>query len=421
MSILIKNILMADGKRRDIHIEGNRIKEVGRTRKKADTVIDGRDKAVIPGLVNMHTHAAMTLFRGYADDMPFYEAWPKKIWPAEAKLTGKDIYWGTRLACLEMLKSGTTCFNDMYFHAEEVARAVKDSGIRAVVSEVYIDTKQIHADEVSETKTAKTIRKIKKAGGSRVTPALGPHAIYTVSKENLTWIKEYADKHNLVIHFHLSETNKENQDCKRKYGKRPVPLLEEIGFLGRNLTAAHCVWLTEKEVKTLAKHNVNVVHTPTSNMKLAVGGVIPYAKMKKAGVNVTLGTDGCASNNNLNMLETMKIAALLHKHDTGNPTILPATEALEMATVNAGKALNMNTGTIKKDMLADLILIDLKKPELTPNHNLTSNTVYAANPSCINTTICDGKITMHERKIKNEEKILKEAEKTTKKLIERVD
>jgi 5-methylthioadenosine/S-adenosylhomocysteine deaminase len=419
MSILIKNALTADGKRTDIHIEGNHIDKVGRVRKKADTILDCKDKAALPGLVNTHTHAAMTLFRGYADDMPFYEAWPRRIWPAEAKLTGRDVYWGTRLACLEMLKSGTTCFNDMYFYAEDIARAVRDAGIRAVVSELYLDNKQIHADEVSETKTAKTIGKIKKAGGSRVTPALGPHAIYTVSKENLAWVSEYAGKHKLLMHFHLSETDKENQDCIKKYGKRPVPLLEEIGFLNDNLIAAHCVWLTENEVKTLAKHKVNVAHTPTSNMKLAVGGIIPYAKMKNAGVNVTLGTDGCASNNNLSMLEAMKTAAVLHKHDTIDPTTLPATDALKMATLNAGKALKLKAGSIKKGMLADIILIDLKKPELTPNHNLTSNIVYAANPGCVDTTICDGKIIMHERKIKDEEKILKEVEKTTKKLMEK--
>ncbi|MBM3309061.1 MAG: amidohydrolase [Candidatus Altiarchaeales archaeon] len=417
MTVLIKNVLMLGLKRRDIYIEGNRIKKVGNVREKADFVIDGKDKAALPGLVNMHTHAAMTLFRGFADDMDFYEAWPKKVWPAEARLTGKDVYAGTKLACLEMIKTGTTCFNDMYFYPEYTARAVKEMGLRATVSEVYLDTKSLHVTPIEEKKTFRIIEKVKKAGGSRVIPALGPHAIYTVSKENLRRIKEYSDKKNLLMHFHLCETRKENEDCLKQHGKRPVEVLEEIGFLNSKLVAAHSVWLTKGEIGILAKHKVNVVHTPTSNMKLAVGGVMPYEEMRKAGVNVTLGTDGCASNNNLDMFESMKISALLQKHHLWNQTILPAREALETATTNAGKALKIDIGIIGEGMLADIILADLKTPALTPNHNLISNLVYSTNGSCVDTVICDGKILMQDRKIKGEEKILKEAEKTAEKVM----
>ncbi|MFH1126406.1 MAG: amidohydrolase [Candidatus Altiarchaeota archaeon] len=420
MTILIKKVLMTDGRRRDIYIENNTIGQVGDVGSKADVVIDGKNRAALPGLVNMHTHAAMTLFRGFADDMEFYEAWPKKIWPVEAKLTGRDVYVGTKLACLEMLKSGTTCFNDMYFYSEDIARAVKETGLRAVVSEVYLNTKEIKDCFTDEKKTTKVIEDIRKSGGSRVIPALGPHAVYTVSKENLKWIADYASKHNLLMHFHLSETRKENEDCVRKYGKRPVELLDEVGFLGSNLIAAHCVWLTKAEIRTLAKHKVNVVHTPTSNMKLAIGGVMPYSEMRKAGLNVTLGTDGCASNNNLDMFESMKIAALLQKSHLWDQTVLPAAEALEIATLNAGKALGLKIGSIKEGMLADIILVDLKKPEMTPNHNLVSNLVYSASGSCVDTVICDGKILMQNRKVKGEEEILEEAEKTAGKLLEKV-
>jgi len=419
MTILIKNVLMLDGARRNIYVEGNRIAGVGSRGRKAGIVLDGKDKAALPGLVNMHTHAAMTLFRGFADDMEFYRAWPERIWPAEAKLSGRDVYVGTKLACLEMLKSGTTCFNDMYFYSSDIARAVKEMGLRAVVSELILDEKDVTSGSVDEKETAAILEKIRKAGGSRVTPSLGPHAIYTVSKQNLAWIKEYALKHSLLMHFHLAETRKENEDCVKKYGKRPVDVLEEIGFLGRNLIAAHAVWLTKGEVQKLARRNVTVVHNPTSNMKLATGGVMPYQEMLKAGVNVTLGTDGCASNNNLDMFEAMKTAALLQKSHLWNQTVLPAREAVQLATGNAGKALGMPLGVLAEGMLADIILIDLKKPELVPNNNLVSNIVYAAHGSCVDTVICDGRIVMHGRKVAGEEKILSEAEHTAFKLMDK--
>lgn len=420
MSILLKRILMMDGMRRDILIKGNRIAKIGSVREKAEKTIDGKDKAVLPGFVNMHTHAAMTLFRGFADDMEFYEAWPKKIWPAESKLAGRDVYAGTKLACLEMLKSGTTCFNDMYFYSEDIARAVRETGIRAVVSELFLDRKEVHAYDIGEKKTIKVMDAIRKAGGSRVTPAMGPHAVYTLSKESLSWISGYAREHGLLMHTHLSETRKENEDCVKKCGMRPVELLDSIGFLGDNVIASHCVWLTKAEVGVLARRNVTAVHNPTSNMKLASGGVMPYPEMRQAGMNVTLGTDGCASNNSLSMFEAMKTAALLQKSHRWDQTVLPAADAIEMATANAGRALRLEIGKIAEGMLADLILIDLNRPELTPRTNLQSNIVYAANAGCVDTAICDGRIVMEKSKVRGEERIMAEAEKTAERLMAKV-
>jgi 5-methylthioadenosine/S-adenosylhomocysteine deaminase len=412
MSILIKDVLLGN-KITHVYIEGNLIKEIGQ-KLEAEYVIDGCNKAIIPGLVNSHTHAAMSLFRGYADDTELHEWLQEKIWPVESRLTAEDVYWGTRLACLEMIKSGTTCFNDMYWHAEAVAKAVYESGIRGIISHVFIDRFNPERSKEQIRYTKRVIRRIKEFVDNRIIPALGPHAIYTVSRESLEWIKEYADKNQLLIHFHLAETEKEIKDCIKQHGKHPVPYLEDIGFLSENLIACHCVWLNQKDINTLARYNVKIVHCPTSNMKLAIGNVLNYSGMKK--LMVSLGTDGCASNNNLDMFEEMKFATLLQKYHTKNQTIMPAHDVFNMATINGAKTLGINAGIIEPGKLADIVLIDLKEPELTPNHNLVSNLVYSANGSCVDTVICNGKILMQNKKIKDEAKILEKANQVTRKL-----
>ncbi|MBN2014415.1 MAG: amidohydrolase [Candidatus Altiarchaeota archaeon] len=403
MSILIKDVLLG-GNETDIYIEGNRIVEIGE-KVEAEHVIDGRDKAAFPGFVNTHTHSAMTLLRGYADDMRLHEWLQEKIWPLEAKLTEEDVYWGSKLACLEMIKTGTTCFNDMYWHMKGTAKAAEEMGLRAVLAESYIDLFREDQAEQMKKNTLEFIDYVKEMKNDRVKAALGPHAVYTMSKESLQWVKETADKEELLIHFHLAETEKENTDCKKMHGKRPVPFLEDIGFLSDRLIAAHSIWLTPKEIKTLASHKVRISHNPTSNLKLA-SGIMPYQEMKKAGLIISIGTDGCASNNNLDMLEEMRTAALIHKYSTMDPTVMPAGEALEAATLNGGRALGLNIGDIREDGLADMILIDLKKPELSPGHNRVSDVVYSANCSCIDTAICDGKILMEDRKVDGEDIIL---------------
>ncbi|MFH0978262.1 MAG: amidohydrolase [Candidatus Woesearchaeota archaeon] len=408
MSILIKNAIVF-GKVMDILIEDNLISRIApKLSDNAEYTIDASHKAVIPGLFNSHTHAAMTLLRGYADDMQLQSWLQTKIWPLEAKLTDKDVYLGARLACLEMIKTGTTFFNDMYWHLEGTVRAVEEMGIRAALSYVFIDL-------FDEKKAVEQIRVVKrqfeptKQQDSRVTFALGPHAIYTVSKDSLQWVADFAKQHDVLIHIHLAETKKEVDDCLKSNGKRPVQFLEDIGFLGPNVIACHSVWLTDEEIRIMARHQVKVVHNPVSNMKLAVGEVFPYSRFKAAGVLPCLGTDGCASNNSLDMFQAMKFAALLQKFCYKDPTVLPAHEAFEMATSNPALAFRINSGKIEEGKLADLLLIDLKNVKLTPNHNMVSNLVYSADGSCVDTVICDGKILMEHRVVENEEKIVDDA------------
>jgi 5-methylthioadenosine/S-adenosylhomocysteine deaminase len=418
MSILIKNIL-CNGNITNIYVEENLISEIGDVKVEAEHVLDGKNKAAIPGLVNTHTHAAMTLLRSYADDFGLQEWLTQKIWPVEANLNEDDIYWGTKLACLEMIKTGTTTFNDMYFKGEIAAKAVNEMGIRGVLSEVFFDLFDEATGEKGRRKVKEGIQKLREFESERIIPALGPHAIYTVSPEGLQWVREFADEKDLLIHFHLAETKKENDDFKEKYGKRPVPYLDEMGFLCKNLIATHCVWLKKDEIETLSKYKVKISHNPISNMKLAVGSTLPYRDMKNAGCIVTLGTDGCASNNNLDMFDTMKFAAIGQKLSANDPTVMPAHETFEMATKNGALSMRLNAGEIRTGALADILLLDLKKPCFTPNHNLTANIVYSANGSCVDTTICDGKILMQEGEVEDEEGIMAKANDVAADLIRR--
>lgn len=413
MSILIKNALL-NSKKTNIYIEENKISEIGKVRK-AEFVIDANKKAVLPSFVNTHTHLAMTLFRGYADDMELHEWLTKKIWPLEGKLTANDVYWGAKLGCLELIKSGTTAFNDMYWFEEGCAKAVNEMGIRGYLSAAFIGLNKSEDDCKKEV--VNSLKKLKEFKNERIVSCLGPHALYTVNKEQLQFISELAKEENLLIHFHLSETKKEVDDCIARYGKHPVEFLKEIGFLSQNLIVAHAVWLNDKEIKILAKHGVKISHCPTSNMKLAIGNALQYQKMKNANLNISLGTDGCASNNNLSMLQSMKFASLLQKFAKNNQMILNANEVYEMATLNAAKALNLNAGEIKVGKLADLILINLKNIELIPSHSLISNLVYAANDACIDTVICNGKILMENRKVKGEMQILEKVNKIAMNLV----
>ncbi|MFQ5843258.1 MAG: amidohydrolase, partial [Thermodesulfobacteriota bacterium] len=313
MSILIKGVTL-NGQKKDIYIRGNLIQKVNDSiALSANVQISGDGKAVIPSFINGHTHAAMTLLRGYADDMHLQDWLEKKIWVAEAHMTEEDIYRGARLACLEMIKTGTTFFNDMYWFWKGTARAVQEMGIRAAISAVFID---FFDRKKAEEQIEINMKLFEESGnfGDRVTFTLGPHAIYTVSEESLKWTAGFARDHGLLIHVHLSETQEEVEDCIRKHGMRPAEYLEKIGFMGPNVIACHGVWLNQKEILLLKKHDVKVVHNPISNMKLAVGKAFPYERLKTAGITISLGTDGCSSNNNLDMLESMKFASLLQKY-----------------------------------------------------------------------------------------------------------
>ncbi len=418
MSILIKEVLL-NNEKKDILIEGNRISKIDdKICTKTKCEIGGKDKAAVPSFFNAHTHAAMTLMRGYSDDLIVMEWLQKKIWPLEEKLTEEDVYWGSKLACLEMIKSGTTFFNDMYWHYHGTAKAVEEMGIRAAISAVFIDFLDREKAKEQQNLNSKLFKETKKYS-NRIQFALGPHAIYTVSTESLQWAKEFADRNNCLIHIHLSESKDEVDDCKKNHRKTPVEYLNDIGFLGPNIIAAHNIWVNKKEIRILKDNDVKIVHTPSSNMKLS-SGVFPYRKMKKSGLTVSLGTDGCASNNNLDMFEEMKISSILQKISSMDPTLKPAHETFELATINGAETFNIDAGVIEEGKLADLLLIDLKKPFMVPLHNLVSNLVFSANGSCVDTTICDGKILMQNGKVEGEEEIIEKSAEVARNLVSRV-
>jgi 5-methylthioadenosine/S-adenosylhomocysteine deaminase len=288
-------------------------------------------------------------------------------------------------------------------------------GLRAAISAVFIDL----GDDAKAREQRALNEKLladQPRGSGRVQVTLGPHAIYTVSEANLRWNREFASAHKLRIHLHLSETEREVQDCLRATGKRPVPYLDSLGFLGPDVIAAHCVHLDPDECRLLADRGVKPVHVPVSNLKLAVGGVMPYPELHKAGASVLLGTDGCCSNNNLDMFETMKFAALIQKHAANDPTCLPAADAWAMATARTADAFGLDAGRLAEGRLADLILVDPRRAALTPGYHLHSDLVYAANGSCVDTTICDGKVLMYKGKIRGEAAILAEAREAARRL-----
>jgi len=418
MSLLIRGAEL-DGEKKDIYIEGNKIKQIREyLAVQADEVISGQGKIAVPSFINGHTHAAMTLLRGYADDMPLREWLETKIWVVEAHMMEDDVYWGSKLACLEMIKSGTTFFNDMYWHWPATARAVREMGIRAALSAVLIDLfddkktkEQIEHNEQLYAACAEF--------GPRVIFTLGPHAMYTVSEKALRWCADFAREKGLLVHFHLSETEEEVRRCVEQHGVRPVQYLERLDFLGPHLIACHCVWLNDEEMDILKAYDVRVVHNPVSNMKLAVGGVFPYTPLRQRGVIVALGTDGCASNNNLDMLESAKFAALLQKFHTNSPVILPAQEAFAMATSQGAHAFGLNCGTIEEGKWADIALVELNHPQLTPHFHADSDLIYSANGSCVDTVICDGRILMREGHFPGEEEIIKQARKAAVDLVRR--
>ena len=408
MGISIRDVLLPDGRTASVTVEGDRIAEIGRPRE-ADVTIDGRGKALLPGFVNTHTHAAMTLFRGYADDMDLQRWLSTKIWPAEARLTPEAVYWGTKLACLEMLRSGTTCFNDMYFHMDMAAKAVDEVGLRAVLSEGFIDLSDPARAEREFRQTRTVLAKIRGLRSPRVRPALGPHSVYTVSEPSLRELRTMASSEHLPIHIHLSETRAEVDDVKKERGMPPASYLDSIGFLGPDVVAAHGCWLDDLEIRRLAQQGVAVAHCPVSNMKLATGRAMPLAAMRDAGLTLSLGTDGDASNNSLDMFETMKITALLHKFAASDARAAPARAVFEMATAGGARALGLEAGEVAVGKLADLVLIDLRRPGLTPTHDLVSNLVYAGRGDCVETVICDGRVLMRDRVVRGEAEVLEHA------------
>jgi len=407
MGILIQNVEHA-GRIVDLFINDKVIETIGNCAgKTADTVIDGSNKAILPTFHNAHHHAAMATMRSYADDLELFTWLNEHIWPLEAGITEEDVYNGARLACLEMIKSGTTFFNDMYWHFHGTARAVEETGMRAALGAVFIDMGDGDR-RAANREMAQTLWDESKQYSDRIQFQLGPHALYTVSEEALVWCSEFSTEHGLMIHTHLSETEKEVADCLERHGMRPPAYLDSLGLLAPNLTAAHCVWLEQDEMELLAERQVKALHCPASNMKLA-SGKFRFTDAQNAGMQIAIGTDGAASNNNLDMGEEIKLTALLEKHFTGDPTALPAETAWHAGTRSAAEMFGMNSGIIEEGALADCMLVDLNNERLAPGHNLIADMVYSADSSCIDTVICDGKILMQDRKVDGEEEIIAKA------------
>jgi len=418
MSLLIKNVLFQNTIQ-DIYIEGNIIKQIGPDlHVHSDQEINGKGKAIIPGFVNAHTHAAMTLFRGFGDDMPLMPWLEEKIWPNEAKLTYEDVYWGAKLACLEMIKSGTTTFLDMYYKFRATAEAVDEMGLRSLMAGACIDNFQTGKSDKCKRYNEKLVTEMDKYS-SRIRYAIGPHAIYTVSRQLLQWIQAFADEHDIYIHLHLSETEGEVTNSIKNFGTTPVRYLKQLGLLSPRLIIAHGIYVDDEEIKMLADNGVKVVHNPASNMKLASGFKFKFCEMKKAGIMVALGTDGCSSSNNLDMIEAMKLASLLGKVWRKDPEAVTASEIFQSATEVGAAAIGLNAGKVEVGCLADLCLVDLKIPAFTPNHNFISNLVYAANGSCIDTVVCDGKILMQNKKVDGEDEIMEKTAQIAYDLIRR--
>jgi 5-methylthioadenosine/S-adenosylhomocysteine deaminase len=387
--------------------------------KKYTNIIKKEKSLVMPGLINTHTHAAMTLFRGYADDLPLMDWLEKKIWPAEAKLDGEDVYWGTLLAICEMIRGGTTCFADMYFFMEEVARAVLESGMRASLARGLIGLEELSSQvAIEENKTL--LKNWHGEGDGRITVMFGPHAPYTCPPDFLKKIIALADEFHKPLHIHLAETREEVENCYKDYGKTPVELMLEIGLFEHNVLAAHCVHLTPGDIEIISKKNVAVAHNPGSNLKLGSGNA-PLSKLLQNNVLVSLGTDGAASNNNLDLFEEVRLAALLPKGMGENSTVVPAEEALKLATYNGAKALYLEkeTGTLREGSRADLIIVNLEKPHCCPLYNPVAHLVYSAAASDVELVMVDGRILYEKGELKtvDEERIFFEARQRAFKLI----
>jgi len=418
MSLLIRNALHK-GRKRDIYIEDGRIREIGSISLESDETIDAVNMAILPGFVNTHTHAAMTLFRGWGDDMELMDWLTKRIWPMEAHIDENLVYWGTKMACLEMIRTGTTTFMDMYFHPESAAKAVDEMGIRGFISAVFLDKITGQSLEESIKAAKKEIRSLEGIGPT-IYPALGPHAVYSCSKEILEWAAAYSKEKDIPVHFHLLETEAEKRDFHRENGVEITEFLEQIKFLQPRLVAAHCVWADERDIERLGKHGVNVSYNPVSNMKLAVGKVFDVHRMEERDIKICLGTDGPASNNSLSMLDTMKFAGLSAKSYFKNPIICNADSLLNYATANGADALSLDSGLIEEGKLADLLLVDLKHESMVPaRHSLNSKMAYSASPEAIRHVICNGKTVMRDRIVKDSHEIISGFESTANKWFEK--
>ena len=377
-------------------------------------VLDCKGKAAVPGFVNMHTHSAMTLTRGYREDAKLQD-WLQDIWALEAKMDEEAIYWGTKLACLEMLKTGTTTFYDQYWMPDTAVRAVQEMGLRGYHACVALDLKDESRAEAIK-KSMEDMYLKSQNWGERCRMTVGVHAPYTVSDNMIKWCSDFAREMGLSVHIHVSETEQENLDSIALNGCSPFAHLQKLGVLGPEVIAAHCVWLSEEDMDIMAAHGVTAVHNINSNLKLASGHRFLYEELRGRGVNVCLGTDGCGSSNNLDMREAMKTVALLQKGWRRDPVAMPLQELLQVATSNGARALGLDAGEIEEGKLADIIIVDTDNYAFVPGFDFLSDFVYSANSSCIESVICNGEILMSGREVAEEREIIENVRRVCKKL-----
>lgn len=413
-SILLKNIEVA-GNLSDILIVNERIASVvpageGSEAVPADEVVDCTGKAAAPGFVNMHTHAGMAMMRGIGEDIAFHE-WLDRIWKVESNIDEEYVYHATKVACLEMIKTGTTTFNDHYWHMPMAHKAAMELGLRPVLAYVICDRNDPEESERQKIQCREMYDEYLKWNDHSVF-AIAVHAIYSVREEMIVWSVNFAREHGLKIHIHVSETQKEITDCMAQHGgMSPVEYLDSLGVLGPDIIAAHTLWLSDNDIRILGERGVTCVHNVNSNLKLASGYRFLYNELRDAGANICLGTDGCASSNNLDMLETMKTSAMIQKAWREDPSAMPLNELIDMATANGGKALGLDVGRIKAGALADILIVDTQNYNFLSPGSFEANLVYSAHSDCIDSVICNGRFIMRGRVVPGESEILAEARK----------
>lgn len=368
-------------------------------------VVDCAGKVAVPGFINMHTHAAMSLMRGIGEDMVLSD-WLDHIWEIESRIDAPFIHWGSKVAALEMIKSGTTLYNDQYWFSHVAQKAASEMGIRNAMSYVFLD--HLDKDEAErEKEQCMKMHATVPGWDSNSIFTIGIHAIYSVSEELILWATEYARKNGLRIHIHVAESEKEDLDCKAAHGGlSPVEYLDSLGVLGPDVIAAHTLWLSEHDIELLGQHKVNCVHNINSNAKLASGYKFKWKELSDAGANVCLGTDGCASSNNLDMLEAMKTTAIFQKAWRKDPSALPLQTLMDMATVNGAKAFGLKTGRIEAGYDADIQIIDTDNTLFLSPAPFLANFIYSAHSECIDSLIIGGKFVMRGRKVADERDIL---------------
>ena len=411
-TILLKNISL-NGSLCDITVSDGIISKVSKAgnstaAEEGTEVMDCTGKTAFPGFVNMHTHAGMALMRGMEEDVVFQE-WIDNIWKIEAKLDAEFVYWSTKVAALEMIKTGTTTFNDQYWFSPWARKAAVEMGIMPVISYVVLDKSN---PEEAERQKEQCQRMYEQSLGWKDESMfeMAFHAVYSVSEPMILWASDFSKKHNLTLHIHLSETRKEMEDCMAAHGGlTPVEYLDRLGVLGPNVIAAHTLWLSEKDIEILGSRKVNCVHNINSNLKLASGYKFKYHELAQAGANICIGTDGCASSNNLDMLEAMKTSAILQKAWRNDPKAMPLEELADAATVNGAKALGLNTGIIQEGKKADILIVDTDNTFFLSPGSFLANFIYSAHSDCIDSVIAGGRFVMKHRKVEGEAAILEGA------------